>query len=138
MTGEPRYPLFETATDRLTTTSGLEFDALTVEAIVSGDVNMAEFRITAGVLHQQAAIARQSGRATLARNFERAADLVDIPDEVIFEIYELLRPGRAESKQVLCDLATRLRDAFGASEIAAFIEQAALAYEARSLYRPRF
>jgi glycerol dehydratase small subunit/propanediol dehydratase small subunit len=54
------------------------------------------------------------------------------------EVYELLRPGRASSKQQLLDAATTLRTAYGAKKIAAFVEEAAETYEDRGLYTYRF
>ena len=42
----------------------------------------------------QAGIARAAGRDRLALNLERAAELVAVPQDVILETYEMLRPGR--------------------------------------------
>ena len=41
----------------------------------------------------------------LAANFERAAELVDVPQDVVMAVYELLRPGRAKDKAPLLDAA---------------------------------
>jgi propanediol dehydratase small subunit len=53
-------------------------------------------------------------------------------------VYELLRPGRASSKDELFAVAKELRDVYGAEGVAAFIEEAADVYERRSLYKKRF
>ncbi len=53
-------------------------------------------------------------------------------------VYELLRPGRANSKDELIAVAKELRDVYGAEGVAAFIEEAADVYERRSLYKKRF
>ena len=39
----------------------------------------------------------------LAGNFERAAELVDVPQDFIMQVYELLRPGRAKDKAPLLE-----------------------------------
>jgi propanediol dehydratase small subunit len=89
-------------------------------------------------LRQQAEIARAAGRETLAENFERAAELVEVPQDTIMRVYELLRPGRAQSKSVLLAAAAELREQFGASIMAAFVEEAAAVYERRGLFKKRF
>ena len=85
-----------------------------------------------------AEIARDAGRATLARNFERAAELVNVPQDFVMQIYELLRPGRAKSKQQLVDAARIMRETHKAESIARFIEEAAETYEERGLFTYRF
>ena len=81
---------------------------------------------------------RAAGRPTLALNFERAAELVEVPQEFIMDVYELLRPGRAKDKQQLVDAARALRDSHNAPRTAAFIEEAADVYERRGLFTYRY
>lgn len=132
------YPIMETDPDGLETATGKPFADLTLDNILSGKLAAADFTITAKALRMQAQVARQVSRDTLADNFERAAELVQVPDAVVMEIYELLRPGRAASAAVLKACAQNLRDAYGARTMAAFIDQAADAYERRSLFRQRY
>jgi propanediol dehydratase small subunit len=94
--------------------------------------------ITPDALRQQAEIARAAGRPTLARNFERAAELVDVPQDVILRIYELLRPGRAKGKADLLEAAQLLRGTYKAEGMARFVEEAAAVYERRGLFSKRF
>ena len=101
-------------------------------------VTIEDLRITATALRQQAEIARAAGRGTLAANFERGAELVDVPQDTIMRIYELLRPGRAQSQDELLAVAQELRDQYGAKGIAAFVEEAAAVYERRGLFKKRF
>ena len=89
------YPLAENRPDLVIGRRGKGLDDITLETVVAGGVALDDLRITARALSQQAEIARAAGRATLAQNFERAGELVDIPQDVIMRIYELLRPGRA-------------------------------------------
>ncbi|HVJ35840.1 MAG TPA: diol dehydratase small subunit [Terriglobia bacterium] len=132
------YPLAEKRPDLVRTASGKGLTELSLAAVAAGEVTMADLRITAAALRQQAAIARAAGRATLAQNFERAAELVDVPQETLLRIYELLRPGRAKDKEELLAAAALLRRDFGAVLMADFIVEAAEVYERRGLFTRRF
>lgn len=132
------YPIMDTAADRLTTATGKRLRDLTLENVMAGEVTAADFSITREALLLQADVARQASRHALAENFERASELVGVPNEIIFEIYELLRPGRAASADVLKERAEHMRTNYGATRIAAFLEEAAAAYERRSLFRRRY
>ena len=100
--------------------------------------SMEDLRITAEALDYQAQIARAAGRPTLADNFDRAGELVDVPQDFIMQVYELLRPGRARSKAELTSAAAVLRKDYGAKRLAAFIEEAAEVYERRGLFAYRY
>lgn len=132
------YPLAETQPEQVKGPRGKSLADVTLDAVMKGEVSMEDLRITPGALRAQAGIARDAGRATLAENFERAAELVDVPQDVIMQVYELLRPGRARTKQQLLDAARMLRETHGAQRMADFIEEAAHAYEARGLFTFRF
>jgi propanediol dehydratase small subunit len=132
------YPLSEKRADLIKGQRGRTLDGVTLDALMSGDVQMADLRITKDALLYQAQIARAANRPTLAQNFERAAELVDIPQDLIMQVYELLRPGRAKSKYELIEAAAGLRSTYGASRMAAFIEEAADIYDRRGLFTYRF
>lgn len=132
------YPLAEKRPDVVETKAGKTLDDITLDGVLSDRVTLQDLRITGRALRQQAQIANAAGRPTLAANFERGAELVDVPQEVIMRIYELLRPGRAGSKEELLAGAKELREVYGAEGVAAFIEEAADVYERRSLYKKRY
>ena len=132
------YPLAETQPEAVTGPRGKRLSDITLDAVVDGTVTMEDLRITPAALQAQAEIARDAGRPTLALNFERAAELVDVPQDIIMQVYELLRPGRARTKQQLVDAAVMLRSQFGATRMAAFVEEAADTYEVRGLFTFRF
>ncbi len=69
---------------------------------------MEDLRITPQALADQAEISRAAKRPTLALNFERAAELVDVPQDFIMSSYEMLRPGRAKSKEQLLEVAKNI------------------------------
>jgi glycerol dehydratase small subunit/propanediol dehydratase small subunit len=132
------YPLAETQPQSVIGPRGKRLSDVTLDAVLDGSVTMEDLRITPEALLAQAEIARDAGRPTLAENFERAAELVNVPQDVIMQVYELLRPGRAKTKQQLLDAARMLREEHSASRMAAFVEEAAATYEERGLFTFRF
>ena len=121
------YPLAETQADAVVGPRGKRLSDITLDAVLDGSITMEDQRL-----------GRDAGRSTLAQNFERASELVNVPQDVIMQIYELLRPGRARTKQQLQDAAAMLRTQYGAMSIAAFVEEAAATYEQRGLFTFRF
>ncbi|MCA0433147.1 MAG: glycerol dehydratase [Proteobacteria bacterium] len=132
------YPLAEHHPDRMKGKRGKPLSELTLDAVLSGAVTIEDLRITPAALQAQADVARSAGRPRLADNFLRAADLVDVPQDVIMEVYELLRPGRARNREQLREAAATMRDVHKAPRIADFIEEAADVYERRGLFSKRF
>ncbi len=136
--GVADYPLAEKRPDLVHTARGRELDEVTLEAVMAGEIGLDDLAITPDALRRQAAIARAAGRATLALNFERAAEMVAIPQDKILSVYEMLRPGRAKDKAALLGVAAELRHEYGAATLAGFIEEAAEIYERRGLFAARF
>lgn len=132
------YPLAEKHPDAVIGPRGKRLSDITLDAVLDGSVTMEDLRITPDALLAQAEIARDAGRATLALNFQRAAELVNVPQDVVLRIYELLRPGRAKSKAQLIEAAAELRVRHGAEGIARFVEEAAATYEERGLFTFRY
>jgi propanediol dehydratase small subunit len=132
------YPLSEKRADLIRTRTGKPLGEITVDALKSGAATMNDLRITQDALLMQAQIAAAAGRARLGQNFERAADMVDVPQDFLLKAYELLRPGRAKSKQDLLDAAKTFRETHKAERVAAFLEEAAEVYERRGLFQFRY
>ncbi len=132
------YPIAEHRPDLVRGAAGKGLDDVTLATLHSGQASMEDLRITPEALRQQASIARDAGRGTLADNFERAAEMAAIPQDVIMTYYELLRPGRAKDKQALIEAAARLRADHDAPLMAAFVEEAADVYERRGLFKFRY
>jgi len=131
------YPVGEKQPNRVRTRNGHPFRDLTLDNLLAGRMAASDFGITAEVLGIQAAIAKQAGRPNLAQNLRRGAELVEIPDKVLLDVYELLRPGRAQSADDLRAAAKELRDTYGAKEMATLLEEAALVYERRGIFQRR-
>lgn len=125
------YPLGTRRPELVRTPSGLPLDAVTLDAARSGALAADDVRATAETLALQAEVARAAGRAQLADGLERAAELADVPDEELLEIYTALRPGRS-TRGELEGCARRL-DELGATRTAAFVREAAAVYADRGL-----
>src|SRR5688572_6599466 len=135
---EAIYPVGEKHPDRVRTRNDRLLRDLTLDNLLAGHVTASDFGITAEGLRLQAAIAEKAGRPNLAQNLRRGAELVEIPGNVLLEIYELLRPGRAQSVDDLRAAADEIRNTYGAKETASLLEEAALVYERRGIFQRRF
>ena len=125
------YPLGSRRPDLVETPSGLPLDDVTLEAARNGTLVAGDVRATPATLRRQAAVARAAGRIQLADNLERAAELASVPDDQLLQIYTALRPGRSSLAQ-LEEWAVAL-EGWGAAGTAAFVREAAAAYDARGL-----
>jgi propanediol dehydratase small subunit len=122
------YPLGARRPDLVRTPGGIALDALELHG---EGVETPELRATPETLRLQADVARAAGRAQLADNLLRAAELAPLPDETILEIYAALRPRRSSAAE-LAVWAERL-DEWGAPVTAAFVREAAQVYAERGL-----
>jgi propanediol dehydratase small subunit len=129
------YPLGTQRPDLIRTPGGLGLEELTLDALRSGRLDAAEMRATAETLELQAQVARAAGRAQLAANLERAAELTGVPDEVILEVYTALRPHRSTADELEA-WADRLERNFQATLTAAFVREAGAVYAKRNLLLP--
>jgi propanediol dehydratase small subunit len=125
------YPLGSRRPDLVETPAGLALADVTLEAAREGRLAALDVRATAVTLERQAAVARAAGRLQLADNLERAAELTRVPDDRLLEIYTALRPGRSTASE-LEEWAQRL-ESWDAPRTAAFVREAASAYEERDL-----
>jgi len=132
------FPLAETRPSKVKGKRGMALSELTIEAVLEGNVDLDDLQITPEALLQQAEIAKSVGRKTLSENFERAAEMNNLPNSEVMEIYELLRPGRTESMSTLLDAAKKIRTEYQAEKLAKFIEEAAEFYDKRGLFKKRF
>jgi propanediol dehydratase small subunit len=129
------YPLGTQRPDLVRTPGGLGLEELTLDALRSGRLDASEMRATAETLELQAQVALAAGRAQLAANLERAAELTGVPDEVILEVYTALRPHRSTADE-LDGWADRLERDFQATMTAAFVREARAVYAKRNLLLP--
>jgi propanediol dehydratase small subunit len=128
------YPLFNKRPEIIKSLTGKSLGEITVEAIVNGKIMDQDIRISPKTLELQAQIAENSGRKSVAKNFRRAAELCDVPDELVLSIYEALRPHRCTAGELEA-IATQLEVEFNAVLNAELVREAACAYSERGLLK---
>jgi propanediol dehydratase small subunit len=116
------------------TKSGRSLGELTMEAVLEQRVTAEDFRISAETLRRQAAEAEAAGYVELGQNLRRAAELTEVSNQEVLDIYASLRPGRTSYSE-LVTLAAHLRDDLDAPLTAELVTEAAEVYLARGLIR---
>ena len=124
------YPLASKRPELVQSASGLAFDDIRLDKVVSGQIGFDDIKIRPETLEYQAQIAESIGRPRLASNLRRAAEMTRIPDQRVLEMYDSLRPYRC-TKQELLDMATELESTYQAKVCAALVREAAEIYEKR-------
>ena len=119
------YPLSVNRRDLLVTPTGKPLDAITMPAVMAGDVDAADLRISPETLRLQAQISEKSGRPALGANLRRAA-------ERVLQIYNALRPN-ASSRAELEAIADELSSTYHAELLSALVREAAEVYERRDI-----
>ena len=132
--GVSDYPLGEKNPDLVKTPTGRTMDQLNLEGVIKGEIGEADLKITPETLYMQADIADDANRSAFASNLRRAAELINVEDDKILNIYDALRPNRS-TKQELLDIAADLEDNYNAKINAEFIREAARVYEQRDILR---
>jgi propanediol dehydratase small subunit len=120
------------AQDKAKTFTGRALQELSIEKVLSGELNAEDFRISADTLRNQADAAASGGYRQLAENLRRAAELTRISNEEVLEIYNQLRPGRSNYKMLMA-LSERLENEYRAYLTAAMVKEAAVVYLERGI-----
>lgn len=126
------YPLQEKHADVIKSKSGKKLDEFTIEHVLSDKISSEDIKISKEVLFLQAEVARQQGKIQMAKNFIRAAELVDVPDDEILRIYNLMRPYRATEMDFL-ETAQKLKFKYNAPICSDFIMETLEIYQKRDL-----
>jgi propanediol dehydratase small subunit len=106
--------------------------ALTLEHLRAGKIMPDDVTISRETLLAQAERAEAEGYPQLARNFRRAAELTAIPNEVLLQTYEKMRPYRSTYYELLA-MSQEISARYDAPETGEYIRQAAEAYQAKGL-----
>lgn len=129
------FPLGEKRPELVKSQTGLGLDDITLEKVVAGELNFDDVKIRPETLEYQAQIAESAGRARIATNLRRAAEMTRIPDERLLEMYNSLRPYRC-TKAELIAMAEELESQYQAKICGAFVREAADVYEQRNRLKP--
>ena len=120
--------------NKIYTFSGRSIDELSVEGILSGDLTAEDFRIHGETLNHQARVAEDAGYTQLAENLRRAAELTNMSNEAILDIYNTLRPRRTSYTEMI-DMANRLEFEQKAPLTASLVREAAEIYLQRGIVK---
>ncbi len=126
------YPLGEKEGDAITSRTGKKLSEITLEEVNRGQVTAEDIKISPETLKKQAKVASEAGSVQMEANFLRASELVNVPDDVILQMYNKLRPNRS-TKEELLSMAEELRERYQAPHCARLVEEAAEIYEKRGI-----
>lgn len=127
-----QYPLGEHEKERITSKTGMKLTDITLDEVMKNHISADDIKISREMLKAQGQVAKEAGNAPMEKNFERAAELVDVPDEVILKMYDKLRPNRS-TKLELVMMAQELLEKYNAKNCAKLVMEAAEVYEKRGI-----
>ena len=129
-----QYPLGECEKERITSKTGKKLTDITLDEVMKDHVSSDDIKISKEMLKAQGQVAKEAGNDPMEKNFERAAELVDVPDDVILKMYDKLRPNRS-TKLELVMMAQELLEKYNARNCAKLVMEAAEVYEKRGILR---
>lgn len=127
-----RYPLGQNEADTITSKTGKSLSQITLDEVKRGNVTAEDIKISAEMLKRQGQVAAAADNPQMEANFERASELVNVPDEVILDMYNKLRPNRS-TKRELVFMAQELLEKYRAPHCAKLVLEAAEIYEKRGI-----
>lgn len=129
-----QYPLGEHERERIASKTGKKLTDITLDEVMKDHVSSDDIKISKEMLKAQGQVAKEAGNDPMEKNFERAAELVDVPDDVILKMYDKLRPNRS-TKLELVMMAQELLEKYNARNCAKLVMEAAEVYEKRGILR---
>ena len=126
------YPIMDKHQEIVKTPTGKHVSEITLEAVKNGSINQQDIRISREMLLNQAQIAESAGKVQMGQNLRRAAELTAVPDDVVIQMYDMIRPNRA-TKQQLVEMSNTLRTQYKAELCAKLVSEAAEVYEKRGI-----
>lgn len=127
-----QYPLGEHEKEQITSKTGKKLTDITLEEVMKDHIAPDDIKISKEILKAQGQVAKEAGNDPMEKNFQRAAELVDVPDDVILKMYDKLRPNRS-TKLELVMIAQELLEKYNAKNCAKLVMEAAEIYEKRGI-----
>ena len=127
-----QYPFGEHEAERITSRTGKRLVDITLEEVKKNHIAADDIKISKEMLNAQGQVAGAMGNDSMERNFARAAELVDVPDELILKMYDKLRPNRS-TKLELVQMAQELLEKYNAVNCARLVMEAVEVYEKRGI-----
>jgi len=112
--------------------SGKRLDDITLQEVLNGNITAEDIKISKDTLMKQGQVCIEDDNPVMAESMKRAAELVDVPDEVILSMYNKLRPNRS-TKRELVMMAQELLEKYKAPLCAKMVLEAAEIYEKRGI-----
>lgn len=125
-----QYPLGEHEKNNIASKTGKKLTDITLDEVMKNRVSADDIKISREMLRAQGQVAKEADNGPMEKNFERAAELVDVPDDVILKMYDKLRPNRS-TKLELVLMAEELLEKYHAKNCARLVMEAAEVYEKR-------
>lgn len=127
-----QYPLGEHERERITSRTGKKLADITLDEVMKGHIGPDDIKISPDTLRAQGQVAKEADNPPMEKNFERAAELTNVPDDIILKMYDKLRPNRA-TKAELVQMAKDLLETYKAPNCAKLVLEAAEVYEKRGI-----
>ena len=80
------YPLGQSEADTITSRTGKKLSQITLDEVKKGNVTADDIKISAETLKKQGQVAKEADNPTMDANFQRAAELVNVPDDIILDM----------------------------------------------------
>lgn len=126
------YPLGRNEADTITSKTGKKLSQITLDEVKRGNVTAEDIKISTEMLKRQGQVAAQADNPQMEANFDRASELVNVPDEIILNMYNKLRPNRSTKRELLL-MAQELLEKYQAPHCAKLVLEAAEIYEKRGI-----
>ena len=126
------YPLGQNEADTITSKTGKKLSDITLDEVKRGNVQAEDIKISPEMLKRQGQVAKEADNPQMETNFQRASELANVPDEVILNMYNKLRPNRS-TKTELVLMAQELLEKYSAPHCAKLVLEAAEIYEKRGI-----
>lgn len=128
------YPLIDKHPEIIRSKTGKTLDDVNLQNIINGNLKIEDISISRGTLMMQAQVALEAGREQLARNFVRAAELIEIPDDEILRMYDALRPNRSTEEELKI-LIEELESKYNAPMCAEHVRETLEVYKKRDMLK---
>ena len=126
------YPLGQNEADTITSKTGKKLSDITLDEVKRGNVQAEDIKISPEMLKRQGQVAAEADNPQMEANFQRASELANVPDAVILNMYNKLRPNRSAKKELVL-MAQELLEKYNAPHCAKLVLEAAEIYEKRGI-----
>ena len=126
------FPLGVKEPDTITSKTGKRLDEITLDEVKKGNITAEDIKISSEMLKRQGQVAHEADNPQMEANFERASELVNVPDDVILNMYNKLRPNRSTKRELVL-MAQELLEKYHAPHCAKLVLEAAEIYEKRGI-----